>query len=249
MQQVKDMTGQDPFGRSKASRSRGVCFAQYINSSNVIDKGNNKGSIKPGDIILLMFPWSVYTQISSNIQTISQTPTGMDQAFCHADRGMFINISATNDFKYTVTMNPYLTFNSGKSDDEFMKMLDEMEDLNEQVVPSKITQETDKMVNEYCSEIYKQFIEPRTPSAAPQNNPPQSLGQVSQNQNYQTITQQTPPPAPSYQQTNMAYQPSQPTPVVSTGTPVCFGQHKENYPQCIVCPGEMECIQRTTLGR
>lgn len=161
MQQVKDATGQDPFGRTKASRSRGICFAQFISSVTPIDKGNNRGNLQPGEIVLMMFPWSVYSQINTVIQAAAQTPTGMDQAFCHAQSGLYLQVSVTSDFKYTTTNVPYMTFPTQMNDDQFSDFLEKMPSLNEQVLPSTINEETQKQVSEYADAIYRQYIAPR----------------------------------------------------------------------------------------
>ena len=174
MQQVKDMTGTDPFGRQKASKGRGICLAQYISSTNPIDKGNNQGNVQPGEIILFMFPWSVYQQINVMIQAIAQSPTGMDQAFCHAQTGFFIQVSVTGDYKYTTTNVPYMTFQSNLTDESFMSLLDKLESIDEMVIPSSITAEVSKQVKEYEDSIYKQYIAPRVPNLGPQQVP-QSL--------------------------------------------------------------------------
>lgn len=253
MQEVKDATGQDPFGRNKASRARGVAFAQYISSTNQIDKGGNNGILQPGELILFMFPWSVYQQINALIQAVAQTPTGMDQAFCHSQSGLFIQVSATADFKYTTTSVPYMTFPTQQSDDDFMKMLDSMDNLNDQVVPSAITQEVDKQVKEYADAIYRQYITPRIPT--------QTMPAAPQTVNGGNFNQPTPPSAfgtlystgsavpPAYYPQAVTQSPQAPqTPAVpqqSTNAPACYCQHKDNDPQCICCPYEVGCIQRS----
>lgn len=262
-QQVKDMTGQDPFGRTKRSVSRGVCFAQYISSTYQIEKSNNQGVLQPGDIILFMFPWSVYSQINTIIQAVSQTPTGMDQAFCHAQSGMFIQVNVTADFKYTTTNVPYMTFPTRQTDDEFVKMLEDMDNLLDQVIPATITEEVDKQVKEYADAIYRQYVAPSVPNQAPSpaqvvslsgpmaspqftvtGAPQVSATSGSSYPNYPT-TFTTPPVAPSYAP------PQQQTPTTMTATasvpntssrPECFGRHAANSPMCICCPEEMTCI-------
>lgn len=222
MQQVKDMTGQDPFGRTKSSRSRGVAFAQYISSSTPIDKGNNRGNIQPGEFILFMFPWSVYQQINAIIQAVAQTPTGMDQAFSHAQTGLFINVTVTNEFKYTTTQVPYMTFQTNQSDDDFMKMLEGMESLNEQVLPSTITEEVDKQVREYADAIYRQYVAPRVPNQ----------GQTPQISNFNQSVPNNPAQGQSVPNPGMTSQPNYP-PQGSTGQPQGFysaGQYMPNQP-------------------
>lgn len=255
-QQVKDVTGQDPFGRNKRSKSRGVCFAQYISSTSPIEKGNNQ-TIAPGEIVLLMFPWSVYTQINTIIQAIGQTPTGMDQAFCHASQGFFIQISVTNDFKYTTTNVPYMTFSTNQTDDQFMEMLENLDDLYEQVLPSTITEEVDKQVREYSDAIYRQYIAPSVPNQAPyvspgpvsySPNPAQPAVKFSDSpvpltidtpNNFPTasVAINTPVTYPSYNASEVG-----PTVSATSSRPACFGKHMDNNPQCICCPDEVLCI-------
>ena len=263
MQQVKDATGQDPFGRQKASRSRGLAFAQYVSSTQPIEKGNGRGTIQPGDLILFMFPWSVYSQINNIIASIAQTPTGMDQAFGHAQTGLFIQVSVTPDFKYTTTPNTYMMSPVSQTDEDFLKMLDGMESLYEQVLPSKITEEVDKQVKEYTDAIYRQYIAPRVPNAGvPVATAPQNYGQQIPTPPaaapYPMPTSapsdsQTPPwevPQQPYGQftpnTQSGQAPSAPqVTTTSSGVPACMGQHNPSDPKCIVCPGELDCISLT----
>lgn len=286
MQQVKDITGQDPFGRTKASRSRGICFAQFISSTIPISKGENKGNLQPGETILAMFPWSVYQQINAVIQAAAQTPTGMDQAFSHPNSGLYLQIQVTADFKYTTTPVPYMTFPTNMSEEQFMEFLNQMPSLAEQVLPSTITEDVQKQVTEYSDAIYRQYIAPQvvqsqapaTPMGfnqappaptVPQGfNPGYSAPTIPQSGGYQPqsgygATSPTPPnhgtnvQAPATPLVS-SYVPPVPssspvyTPPVGSASaasttvanrPACYGKHKENDPQCICCPCEVECMQ------
>lgn len=266
MQQVQDLTGQDPFGREKKSKSRGVCLAQYISCTQAIKKGNDE-ILQAGEVVLFMFPWSVYSQINALIQATAQTPTGMDQAFAHANSGLFIQISVDNNFKYTTTAVPYMTFPHPSTDEEFMKLLDSLDDLNEQVLPSTITEETDKQVKEYADAIYRQYIVPRvpqqgTPQVAPVNfsqgvppvpqaasspyTPPYS-GSVATPPATAPYVPPTATPAPVASfipgaSVTPAVVPA-PAPTATSARPACYGSHQDNDPKCICCPYEIECMQ------
>lgn len=257
-QQVKDKTGQDPFGRTKKSVSRGICFAQYVSSSYQIEKSNSQGVLQAGDIILFMFPWSVYTQINAVIQAISQTPTGMDQAFCHSQTGLFVQVNVTADFKYTTNSVPYMTIPSSLSDDDFIKMLEGMESLYEQVLPSTITEEVDKQVKEYADTIYRQYILPSTPPAAvptpaimptpvPLTSVPITTTYPPQGTSSLTVSTQgtyvVPPATGTAPAIPGAASPSG-TPAEGT-KPSCFGHHTVE-PRCICCPDEMNCISSSS---
>lgn len=273
-QQVKDMTGQDPFGRTSASKSRGICFAQFISASYQLTKGDNGGVIQPGEIILFMFPWSVYSQLNTIIQATSQTPTGMDMAFSHASSGMFIQVSVTKDFKYTTTNVPFMTFPTNQTDDDFIKMLDEMDSLADQVLPATITEDVSKQVNEYVESINRQFIVPRLASQAPYQAqmqtfstpvpPPTASTPYPQQATYGQVPtggltvppavvtpQYSAPPAsvpagnPQYAPQAVPQQQMVPPAQSVGGMPECFGHHQANDTKCICCPCEVQCIEKT----
>ena len=270
MEQVKDMTGQDPFGRTKASRARGICFAQYISSTYPISKGENRGNVQSGETILFMYPWSVYQQLNTLIQAVAQSPTGMDQAFCHAQTGLIVQVNVDAGFKYTTSNVPYMTIQTNQSDEDFIKMLDGMDSLNEQVLPSTINETVDKQVKEYANAIYNQYIAPRTPTyGVPQNTAPQNMNSfltpiidtrntgspyVNFNQtiNQTTATQGTgsvsyPNVSGGTLQGFTAMNPPEEVPFkevaqANSNQPNCFGKHQANTAQCLCCPVEVDCM-------
>ena len=165
LNEVTAVHGKDLLGKS-LSKTRGISFAQYMSSTNPIEVGGegHKTPLKPGDIILFMYPWSVYTQINAMIQAVSQSPSGMERAFCTADEGLFLQIQCSSDYKYTTVLVPYMAYKSGLTNEQYTKMLDEMPNLNEQVLPSSVTSEIDAQVKETVNTIYKKYIAPRVPN-------------------------------------------------------------------------------------
>lgn len=166
---VKNSTGMDPFNRTSSAKSRGILFAQFINSTVPIKKGND-GFINPGDIVLFMHPYTVYNQINQIIQVTAQSPSGMESAFSKASTGLFVQINVTPDFKYTTTPIPYMTYDNGMTDEQFGVMLENMESLNDQVIPAQFDESVNKEVQEYANEIYKQYIAPKVAPTIPQPN-------------------------------------------------------------------------------
>lgn len=233
-EQVISTTGQDPFIKEGAKcKARGLAFVQLISSTVAVENiGGTKINI--GDIALLMYPWSVYTQLNACISAVGQTPSGMERAFCSATDGLFVQISVDNDYKYTTTPVPYMTFSSGMTDEQFMKMLDEMPSLNEQVIPDTITQEVDAQVKEYVNSIYSKYISPRIPNQTPQVAP------ANLSDSALTISV-NPNPTPIYQTTQQIQIPTIPA---ANGKPDCFGHHSQGSPQCICCPDEVLCMSK-----
>ena len=240
--EVRNMTGQDPFGRKSSSKSRGICFAQYISSTNriEIDRNGSKTAVNPGDIVLMMFPWSVYQNVNQTIQAVSQSPTGMDQAFSHANTGLYIQVTVSPDYKYTTTPVPYMSFDSRMSDDDFIKMLEnDLDDLTTQILPNTITPEVDKAVKEYVDEIHRQFVSPRVV-----NNvyPQQAQVATFTNPTVSTSTTGTPPANPQVSTASSTASENK----VESSMPKCYGSHQDNNPTCVCCPHEIVCIEAST---
>ena len=262
------------FGKSKA-KSRGISFAQYISSTLPIETGGKgfERQLKPGETVLFMYPWSVYTQINAMIQAVSQSPSGMEQAFCSADGGLFVQVSSTNDYKYTTIQVPFMTFPTGMSNEQYLQMLDGLPKLTEQVLPETITQDVDAQVKEATNRIYQQYLAPRIPNmgspatvttlntpvappAQPQFNYPLPEDDLPFYVGNPTNSAPAAPAVPPVAPAATPVAPAAPTAPVSTAAPenpnympkdpnqpMCMGSHQEGNPKCIVCPYELTCIQ------
>ncbi len=242
-EQIKDALGQDPFGRVSSSKSRGICFAQFVSSTIPIEKNKDHETLKQGDIILFMFPWSVYQQINTTIQAIAQTPTGMEQAFSHATTGLVIQVTVDDSFKYTTVQVPYITVDTGLTDEQFIAQLESMDDLSEQLLPKTITDDVKKQVDEYTQLLYDQYIAPKTPSYT-NNSTPQTVEQAISSP---TVSQtgSLPNTTPSTPATANSTTPIQESPQQNPERPACYGKHEEGKPLCICCPVELECKQNS----
>ena len=247
-EQVVSTLGQDPFGKTK-SKSRGISFAKLVSCTKPIEytQNNTKKKINPGDTVLLMYPWSVYQEINRLINLVASTPSGMEQAFCYADTGLFIQITVTEDYKYSATNAPFQSFQTGLTNQQFMDFLEEMPSLADQVIPATIDEKVDAQVKEYADNIYREFIAPRVPTQNVTDTAPTNLGNGIPNavpaSAYVPPTVNVPPTTNPNQYTGVNYAtqiPTQPT-VQAPTKPNCFGSYTENQPKCICCPHEVEC--------
>lgn len=145
------------------AQTRGLCFIQYIGSSYKIE------GINPGEIALLMVPKTMYEEIQSWIMNITSGDQGvqaMYEVFCRC-QCMEQTISRTSDNKYSFMMNPYKKFQSAPTDDDWSKILDNLPDLNEQLVPAVLTDEVMKTIKAGEESIDQTYLNAKIP-AAPQ---------------------------------------------------------------------------------
>jgi hypothetical protein len=176
---------------------RGISLAQYVESDYKIDK------VKPGDIILLMYPWTVYKDIST---ILSQAKTEQEIASLIAsNEGFLFTITRGTDNKYSTQVNPFKKYKSANSDDEFMAMLNSLDDLNTMVLSNPISEEALKDVREVAQELTNTYLVSRTPQyqRPAGEQMPMSFGSFAQPQ------QPAYNPAPTQQQNYQSQAPAQ----------------------------------------
>lgn len=160
---VYNMNGSVPKGMW--AQVRGLCFVQFISASYKVE------GINPGDIALLMVPKTMYEEIQSWIVNITSGDQGIQamMSIFGSHECMEQSINRTSDNKYSFMMNPFKKFKSANSDEEFNKMLDELPDLNEQLVPAVLSEDVQKAIKAAEENIDQTYINAKVPTtpAAP----------------------------------------------------------------------------------
>lgn len=155
----------------KAS-TRGISFAQYIESDYRWD--NPKDAPKKGDIILLMYPWTVYQDINKIIADAGQ----LADTVVARNSGRIVKISRwveSNQTKYRAELDAFAgEYQSCASDEEFAKVLNEMESLNERIVPPAVTDELLKTAKEVSNQLNSHYLGQQINYSAPPQ--PQGFG-------------------------------------------------------------------------
>lgn len=179
-----------------SSKVRGISFAQVVSADYKLPDGVNAG-----DVVLLMYPWTVYKDIS---QQISQAKSPQElESLIASNKGFTFNIIRGADNKYTTQINPFNQYQTSQDDNAFMDLLNNMESLKDQILPDPITDTLMKDVNDVTMELQQQYLAPKGPQYVPNPVAQQStsmtgmLGQMGSfnpnaNQQYQ---QSTPAPA------------------------------------------------------
>lgn len=135
---IKNKTGVDNW--KNRSFIRGISYAQYVGSQNYSWDTNNKEP-QVGELVILMYPWTIYQDINRLIATAGPKADTM----ISLNEGVVLAISRWmegSQVKYRCEVDAFSpAFKSKSSDEEFDKFLNELPDLNEAIVPSTITQE------------------------------------------------------------------------------------------------------------
>ena len=167
LQDIKNTSGTEH--PQLRSTTRAISLAQVVNDKYPLPDGVNVG-----DIVLLMYPWTVYKDIQ---QIISQAHNAQELALLIAsNEGMVFNITHGNDNRYTTQTDPFARFKTCQSDEEFDNLLNGLKSLNEVYRPSAPTEDQMNTINDAAKELVNTFMgnnigQPQVPNAqVPQQN-------------------------------------------------------------------------------
>ena len=254
LDKIKNLTGQDM--RQYSTKPRGIAFAQFVDATPPLD---TQSPIRPGQVVLFMYPWTVYSAIN---QLIIQAGTNEEnlRKLVGANEGVVVSILRDESNNYQVIPDAFKLYQSRPSEAEFEALLDSLPSLNEQILPAKgITEELLKNMNDLAIELETIYLgssdgvtyQAPTPSQAsvasapaPQAVPAPQTAQAVPQQNAAPATQApvAPPPAP------MPMPAPQP---VSGSNPTCFGAYQQNgkTPEdCSICSVEMKCAEASGVS-
>lgn len=215
---------------------RGISLAQYVDSDYKVD------GINPGDIILLMYPWTVYKDIST---IIAQAKTAEDlESLMASNEGFTFKIIRGVDNKYTTQIDPFKKYKSRNTDQEFVDMLNGLDALNDQVLKTPATEEILKDVKEVAQELQQKYLVNRGPQFV--NTGTQDSMSMANFGGFAAPQPSAQPTQPSMFTPNVSPTAQQPTTTASpnNGQPPCYGQHgKQDMNKCLLCPVEIPCGQ------
>lgn len=151
---VKNAKGID-LARHK-SKVRGIAFAQLISTNYPL---TGKNAPKEGDIVLFMFPWMVYQQLQQTINEAHDAPPEHLQQLIATNEGYTFTINHSEDNKYQTMMNPFTKTKTCGSEEEFEKLLNDLDSLNNMIVPEDITDEIKDNIFKVADEMRLKFLD------------------------------------------------------------------------------------------
>lgn len=224
---------------------RGICFAQIVDHEATYFTEEN--SPKKGDVVMLMYPKTVYDQLNKlivdagpNVAKILGSNSSIPAVIERTQKG--------KDFpKFTVSLYPYGESKAYSTDAEYESVLNELPNLAEAFTPIKPTEElrtSARAVAEAITAEYfgSQIINPIIPQA-----------QVAQTPKVVTPLPETddlPFEMDMAEPTNVKKETVTVSQVVeevvnkpnTSGKPNCFGKHDDGSDKCTDCKFECDCV-------
>lgn len=246
---IKAATNRDLW--SLKGKQLGIAYAQYVGCSRDYDWGGYQAPQK-GEVVLLMFPWTLYKELSGIIQRASDNI----EEIIAAPAGRVISLSRDSSgdkIVYRAEIDPFQQpFVSADSDLAMERFLESIDDLNEAIYPSVEAPELSDKLKTMALSLESRYI------GAVSNNVNEAVANNSNNvqSNIGTIGNSASsfvdiPNAPNVPNNvqNVEYNNGvsnnieQTTP--NNGNPECFGNCNFKDKKCLLCNKTAECSQAT----
>lgn len=186
---IQNATGADLWQMKRTTR--GIAYAEYIDSDYKWD--NPQDAPAKGEIVILMFPWTIYTDLNRLISSAGQNIYSL----IASNVGGVFKISRWSEnkqVKYRAEIDPFDQQHQTRgSEEEFQRLLMDLPSLNDKFVPIEPNDNIIKAAQSMADELNKEYLAPRVqqPSFGQtgMNLSVMAGGVVNQNPSY---SQQTP---------------------------------------------------------
>lgn len=234
---AEDRLGKDCGAYQKYGyKVRGITYAVLMDHDNGMFK--DKDSPKKGDLILFMYPPSMYKEIN---ELIVKAGEHIEDLVAKND-GNTIEISRSQKSggfpEYKINIYPYGTEKFLETDDEYLDFIANLPNINDALVPSNPTEEILEKVRASAESIEIEYsqnsvLNPNDPSSV---NNSQSESEVEEQKKESAIDNAMNPP----EEVTAGIETT--TTETSGEIPECFGNHDDSATKCLVCPMETDCL-------
>lgn len=244
--------------------TRGIAYAEYIESD--YKWADPKYEPKRGEIVLFMFPWTIYTDLNRLISSAGQNVYSL---ICSNVGGIFkiSRWSEKGQIKYRAEIDPFETNHQTRpTDDEYEALIRDNPSLNDRICPSTLTEDIVKQARDLADQLNREYLSssvvqpnvgqsaqtlaqvaaPQIPNQNPSVYVDPTTETVYDNINGQWVPRISKPVNPIPQPPVAPQQPIPSQPAINQGQPSnlppCYGRHgAEDANKCLMCPREMQC--------
>lgn len=156
IENIQNATGADLWQLKRTTR--GIAYAEYIDSDYKWDNPND--APKKGEIVILMFPWTIYTDLN---RLITQAGQNIYSLIASNVGGVFkiSRWTESKQTKYRAEIDPFdNAHQTCPSEEEYQKLLMDLPSLNEKFVPIELTDNLTKAAQSTAEELNKEYLSP-----------------------------------------------------------------------------------------
>lgn len=157
LSEIKSVKGTDMWQYSR--KDRGISYAQYIDDT--YDRTGEKQDDIPknGEIIKLMYPWSVFRDLSAIIADAGPASS----TILASNKGKIVKITREKKkdrVEYRVELDAFNEFQTAEDDNKFAELLNGLPNLNDEICPAQPTEQVVNTVNEVKAKLIESYLSP-----------------------------------------------------------------------------------------
>ena len=154
---IQNATGADLWQMKRTTR--GIAYAEYIDSDYKWDDPKNAPA--KGEIVILMFPWTIYTDLNRLISSAGQNIYSL----IASNVGGVFKISRWSEnkqTKYRAEIDPFdQQHQTRATEEEYQKLLMDLPSLNDKFVPVEPNDNIIKAAQSMADELNKEYLAPQ----------------------------------------------------------------------------------------
>lgn len=226
-------------------KTRGICYAQVVDIPASYQTGEHP--IKPGDVVLLMYPKSLYTSIS---KILIDSGDYLGKIVAENDSIPIVLERSTKPGgfpDYSIALYPYGSSKAYESDEKYDEVLSEIPNILETICPQYPTDDVMKAARAMADTIKEEYLKSTVvnpsddgvPFTVEQTETEKAVNNVSAASIKETINAVV-------DETPEISEPQLPDSTESTATasgdnPPCFGNYRFGERKCLLCMSDMQC--------
>lgn len=236
--------------RKYGYKTRGICYAQIIDHDATYFK--EEGDPKKGDVVLLMYPKTIYDQITD---IIIKSGENLGKLVAENDSIPIVieKTSKKGGFPtYTAQIFPFGSQKSFEDDAEmtgeqrYEQMVDSLDNLGEEVVPQYPSDEIRNSNRTLAETITAEFLggksEPGLVNPSDNSKKEESTPNNVQDNRSEESNQSDSNNVKEPENKNDSSNDNESVSTREDGMPSCYGKYEKGSKKCLNCANEMECF-------
>lgn len=237
IRRVEDQYGKDCGVYSKYGyKVRGISYAVLVDYDDGMFSESNDP--KKGDLILFMYPPSLYNEINNIIVRSGENI----ESLIASNYGKTIEIKRSQKIggypEYSINVYPYGEEKIKETDEEWEEFVNNIPNLKDSMTPANPTEELREKVKAAVEAISVEYASNNVMN-------PNDKDEDSKVTNVENKNENNGKPISSEvkdESEDIPINKPEPEDSTSSGNPSCFGCHSDTENKCLICPVEADCI-------
>lgn len=219
-------------------KTRGICYAQVVDIPASYQTGEHP--IKPGDVVLLMYPKSLYTSIS---KILIDSGDYLGKIVAENDSIPIVLERSTKPGgfpDYSIALYPYGSSKAYESDEKYDEVLSEIPNILETICPQYPTDDVMKAARAMADTIKEEYLKSTVVNPS-DDGVPFTMDQTETEKAVNNVSTASATEVISKIADESDKEEDTSAQEASSENPSCFGHYEFGQRKCLLCMQDMQC--------